>query len=166
VRGTLSVYFSDVRISKQRREEKGMQPCDVGYALPSRDALHLCCQKAGSCLVRSHHRQAHRAVGCTRCCAMSAALARSSCKQGCGRCAYQLSERDHASSTCLNTNHKPLETNKHAGVATLSSLAVGGNGGVVLGHGKPIFRGAGATPNMYSMLPHKQNIVPPTRIQL
>jgi hypothetical protein len=28
----------------------------------------------------------------------------------------------------------------------------------------PIFQGAGATPNMYSMLPHKQNIVPPPRI--
>jgi hypothetical protein len=25
----------------------------------------------------------------------------------------------------------------------------------------PIFQGAGATPNMYSMLTHKQNIVPP-----
>jgi hypothetical protein len=46
-------------------------------------------------------------------------------------------------------------------VAALSSRAVGGNGGVVLGHGNPIFQGAGATPNMYSMLPHKQNIVPP-----
>jgi hypothetical protein len=30
----------------------------------------------------------------------------------------------------------------------------------------PIFQGAGATPNMYSMLPHKQNIVPPPRILL
>jgi hypothetical protein len=29
-----------------------------------------------------------------------------------------------------------------------------------------IFQGAGATPNMYSMLPHKQNIVPPPRILL
>jgi hypothetical protein len=30
----------------------------------------------------------------------------------------------------------------------------------------PIVQGAGATPNMYSMLPHKQNIVPPPRILL
>jgi hypothetical protein len=30
----------------------------------------------------------------------------------------------------------------------------------------PIFQGAGATPNMYSMLPQKQNIVPPPRILL
>jgi hypothetical protein len=48
----------------------------------------------------------------------------------------------------------------------LSSQAVGENGAVVLGNGKPIFRGAGATPNMYSMLPHKQTIVPPPRILL
>jgi hypothetical protein len=48
----------------------------------------------------------------------------------------------------------------------LSSRAVGGNGGVLLGHGKPIFRGSGATPNMYSMLPHKQNIVTQSRILL
>jgi hypothetical protein len=34
----------------------------------------------------------------------------------------------------------------------------------VLGHGKPIFRDAGATPSMFSMLPHKQNIVSPHRI--
>jgi hypothetical protein len=48
------------------------------------------------------------AVGCTRCCAMSAALAPSSCNQGCGRCAHQPSERAHASSPCLNINHEPL----------------------------------------------------------
>jgi hypothetical protein len=36
----------------------------------------------------------------------------------------------------------------------------------MLGHDKPIFRGEGATPNMNSMLPHKQSIVPPTRILL
>jgi hypothetical protein len=36
----------------------------------------------------------------------------------------------------------------------------------VLGHGKPIFRGAGATPSMYSVLPHKQNIDSPPRILL
>jgi hypothetical protein len=53
------------------------------------------------------------AVGCTRCCAMSPALAPSSCNQGCGRLARQLSERAHASSPCLNINHRPLETNKH-----------------------------------------------------
>jgi hypothetical protein len=52
------------------------------------------------------------AVGCTRCCAMSAALVPSSCNQGCGRCAHQLSEQAHASSPCLNISHKPLETNK------------------------------------------------------
>jgi hypothetical protein len=49
-------------------------------------------------------------------CPMSAALAPSSCTQvcgGCARCAHQLSERAHASSPCLNINHKPLETNKH-----------------------------------------------------
>jgi hypothetical protein len=51
-------------------------------------------------------------VGCTRCCAMSAALVPRSCNQGCGRCAHQLSERANASSPCLNINHKPLETNK------------------------------------------------------
>jgi hypothetical protein len=51
-------------------------------------------------------------------------------------------------------------------VAASSSRAVGGNVGVVLGHGKPIVQGAGATPKMYSMLLHKQNIVPPPRILL
>jgi hypothetical protein len=53
------------------------------------------------------------AVGCTRCCAMLAALAPSSYNQGCGRCAHQLSEHAHACSPCLNINHKPLETSKH-----------------------------------------------------
>jgi hypothetical protein len=76
-------------------------------------------------------------VGCARCCAMSAALVPRSCNQGCGRCAHQLSERANASSPCLNINHKPLETNKNVVVAALSSRAVGGNGDVVLGHGKP-----------------------------
>jgi hypothetical protein len=51
-------------------------------------------------------------------------------------------------------------------VAALSSRAVGEIGGVVLGHGKPILRGARATPNMYSILPHKQNIIPPPRFLL
>jgi hypothetical protein len=36
----------------------------------------------------------------------------------------------------------------------------------MLGDGKPTSRGAGATPTMYSMLPHKQNVVPPPRILL
>jgi hypothetical protein len=82
-------------------------------------------------------------VVCTRSCAMSAALAPSSCNQGCGRCAHQLSERAHASSPRLNSNHKPLVTNKKSSggsmpeVAALSSQDVGGKGGVVLGHGKP-----------------------------
>jgi hypothetical protein len=49
------------------------------------------------------------AAGCTRCCAMSAALAPSSCNQGFGRCAHQLSERAHASSPCLYIKHKPLQ---------------------------------------------------------
>jgi hypothetical protein len=53
-------------------------------------------------------------IGCRRCCAMSAALAPSSCNQGCVRCALQLSERGHACSPCLHINYKPLETNKHA----------------------------------------------------
>jgi hypothetical protein len=53
------------------------------------------------------------AVGCTRCCAMSAGLAPSSSNQGCGRCAHQLSDRAHASSPCLTINHKPLGANKH-----------------------------------------------------
>jgi hypothetical protein len=88
---------------------------------------------------------------------MSAALAPSSCNRGCVRCAHQLSERAHTPSPCLSIN--PL-TQKCSGravqeVAALSSRAVGENGAVVLGHGKPIFRGAEATPNMYSMLPHK-----------
>jgi hypothetical protein len=48
-------------------------------------------------------------AGCTRCCAMSAGLAPSSCNQGCGRCAHQLSERARAPRKCLNSNHKPLE---------------------------------------------------------
>jgi hypothetical protein len=52
-------------------------------------------------------------VGCTRCCAMSAALVPRSCNQGCGRCAHQLSERANASIPCLNINHKSLETNKN-----------------------------------------------------
>jgi hypothetical protein len=52
-------------------------------------------------------------VGCTRCCAMSAALVPRSCNQGCGRCAHQLSEGAHASSPCANINHKQLETNKN-----------------------------------------------------
>jgi hypothetical protein len=51
-------------------------------------------------------------------------------------------------------------------VAALSSRAVGEIGGVVLGHGKPTLRGARATLNMYSMLPHKQNIVTPPIILL
>jgi hypothetical protein len=34
-------------------------------------------------------------------------------------------------------------------VAAFSSRAVGENGGVLLGHGKPIFRGAGGAPNMH-----------------
>jgi hypothetical protein len=35
---------------------------------------------------------------------------------------------------------------------------------VLKGHGKPhISRCVGATPNMYSMLPHKQNLVPPPK---
>jgi hypothetical protein len=46
-------------------------------------------------------------------------------------------------------------------VVALSSQAVGGNGGVVLGDGKPNkFRDAGATPNMYSMLPQKKTLFP------
>jgi hypothetical protein len=48
----------------------------------------------------------------------------------------------------------------------MCSHDVGGNGGVVLGHGKPIFHGAGDTPNMYPMPPHKQNLVRPLRILL
>jgi hypothetical protein len=52
-------------------------------------------------------------VGCTRCRAMSAALAPSPCNQGFGRCAHQLSERAYAPSPCLNINHEPLET-KHS----------------------------------------------------
>jgi hypothetical protein len=44
---------------------------------------------------------------------MSAALAPSSCNQGCVKCALQLSELGHAFSPCLHINHKPLETNKH-----------------------------------------------------
>jgi hypothetical protein len=52
------------------------------------------------------------AVGCTRCCAMSAALAPTSCNQGCDRCAHQLSERAHACSPCLDINDKPFETKK------------------------------------------------------
>jgi hypothetical protein len=31
----------------------------------------------------------------------------------CGRCVNQLSERAHASSSCLNINHNPHRTNKH-----------------------------------------------------
>jgi hypothetical protein len=52
-------------------------------------------------------------VGCTRCCAMSAALVPRSCNPGCGRCVHQRSERANASSPCLNINHKTLETNKN-----------------------------------------------------
>jgi hypothetical protein len=63
-------------------------------------------------------------------------------------------------------NHEPLDTNKNVVVAALSSQAVRGNGGVVLGHGKPIFGCAGTTPNMYFMFAHKDNIVPPPRILL
>jgi hypothetical protein len=83
--------------------------------------------------------------GCTRCSAMSAALAPSSCmnicNQGCGRCAHQLSERAHASSQSLNVNHRPDETNNIVMVepsqrlrrcpvrlVALSSQAVGGHG--------------------------------------
>jgi hypothetical protein len=46
--------------------------------------------------------------------ALPAALAPSSCNQGCGRCAHQLIERARASSQCLSTIRKPIETNKHA----------------------------------------------------
>jgi hypothetical protein len=54
-------------------------------------------------------------------------------------------------------------------VGALSSRTVEGSGGVVLGHGKPIFRGAGleTLQNMLdSMLPQTHNIVPPPRILL
>jgi hypothetical protein len=111
-------------------------------------------------------------VGCTRCCAMSAALEPRSCNQGCGRCAHQLSERANASSPCLNINHKPLETNKKSVVEACKRwrcCPVGLLGEMEVlcwAMASPIFQGAGATPNMYSMLPHKQNIVPPPRILL
>jgi hypothetical protein len=49
-------------------------------------------------------------VGCTRCCAMSAALVPRSCNHGCGRCAHQLSERANASNPCLDIN--PLKPTK------------------------------------------------------
>jgi hypothetical protein len=48
----------------------------------------------------------------------------------------------------------------------LQTLALHKNGAVVLGHGKPLFRCEGAAPNMYSMRPHMQNIVPPPRMLL
>jgi hypothetical protein len=50
------------------------------------------------------------AVGCTRCCAMTAALAPSSCNQGVSGVQFLLNERAHSSSPCLHINHKPLET--------------------------------------------------------
>jgi hypothetical protein len=47
---------------------------------------------------------------------MLAAHTPSSCNQlqgiRSGRCVHQLSQRVHASSPCLNINHKPIETNK------------------------------------------------------
>jgi hypothetical protein len=87
-------------------------------------------------------------VGCTRCCAMSATLAPSSCNQVCSRRAHQLSERAHAPSPCLNTNHKPLEANKHVVVEPCKRGGVvqsgcRGNGAVLLCHSKPMFQ---ATP--------------------
>jgi hypothetical protein len=52
-------------------------------------------------------------VGCTRCCAMSAALAPSSCNQLFVRCAYQPNERAHASSPCLHIKKTPLKPKKN-----------------------------------------------------
>jgi hypothetical protein len=115
-------------------------------------------------------------LGCTRCCAMSAALVPRSyaCNQRCVRCAHQLSERANASSLCLNINHKPLKTNKNVVVEACKRwrrCPVGLQGemeGLCWAMASPIFQGAGASPHMYSMhmLPHKQNIVPPPRILL
>jgi hypothetical protein len=108
-------------------------------------------------------------VGCTRCCAMSAALVPRSCNQGCGRFAHQLSERAHASSPCLNINHKPLETDENVVVEACKRwwrCLVGVQEEIEVlcwAMANRIFQGAGATPSMYSTLPHKQNIVPPPR---
>jgi hypothetical protein len=88
-------------------------------------------------------------VGYTKCCAMSAALAPTSCKQGCGRCEHQLSKRTHAPSPCLSTTQKPLETIMHTMFELCGGVLLSGcrgKGAVVTGHGKPVFRGAISTP--------------------
>jgi hypothetical protein len=108
------------------------------------------------------------AVLSRRGCAISAALAPSSCNQGRGRCAHQLSERAQASSPWLNINHKPLKSRNCVVVESCKrwpSCPVGLQGKWRRCVG-PWHRHAGATPNMYSILPHKQNIVPPNRPRL
>jgi hypothetical protein len=82
---------------------------------------------------------------------MSAALAPSSCNQGCDRGAHQLSERAHAPANALTSTMNPL---KITNIEWWSCVCGGGfvqsgykgNVGVVLCHGKPMFRCAGVTP--------------------
>jgi hypothetical protein len=73
-------------------------------------------------------------VGCTSCCAMSAAIAQSSCNQVC-----TLILPAHASTPPVKT----LKQTQSSGCAALeavafSSQAVGENVPVLLGHGQPI----------------------------
>jgi hypothetical protein len=87
---------------------------------------------------------------CTRCCAMSAALAPSSCNQVYGRCAHHLIEQAHTPIPGLSNTHDPYATNKttaveaynrrqHAPVGCMGKL------GVYVWQGKIICQGSEAT---------------------
>jgi hypothetical protein len=73
---------------------------------------------------------------------MSAALTPSSLNHGCGGCLHQLSEHAHAPSPCLRTTlkHTMAEPCKRR---WRSASGCRGEGAVVLGHGKQVFRGNG-----------------------
>jgi hypothetical protein len=100
---------------------------------------------------------------------MSAALAPSSCNQG---CAHQLREHAHALGPCRSTTHETLETNRNKMVepgkkgGSVLQSGCKGNGAVVLGNWQPIFRGAVATPKHALHAYNKYNIVHPPRMLL
>jgi hypothetical protein len=75
--------------------------------------------------------------GCTRCCAMSAALAPRSCNQGCGRCAHQLSvemEADRAMVRLLKvtTSIHGVQSRREHPLFLVSLIETAFNFGVVI----------------------------------
>jgi hypothetical protein len=89
-------------------------------------------------------------VCCTRCYAMSAALAPSSCNQVYSRCAHHLSERAHTPIPGLSNTHYPYATNKSTAVEACNRrhhAPVGSMGKRALHvwHGKTICQGSVAT---------------------